>query len=100
LRRVERKVLDPQAEVIHDQPRAARHATRQTAKTPLTVVPHRIPPTPFANTPPHKFVRVAVSRQRHRCAPPHGAGLAGLHTARAADGGARLLSARVRLEAR
>ena len=29
LRRVERKVLDPHAEVVHDQSFLARHATRQ-----------------------------------------------------------------------
>ena len=60
LRRVERKVLDPHAEVVHDQPRLARSAARQPRRhqsARRTVLLQR-----FREQAPHQLVRVAVPR--------------------------------------
>ena len=75
LRRVERKVLDPHAEVVHDQPRLARPAARQ----PRRHQPSRRPEflQRFREQAPHQLVRVAVPRQRYGRALPRAQGSPG-----------------------
>ena len=63
LRGVERKVLDPHAEVVHDEPRLRREAARQ----PRRDQPPRRPELlqRLREQPPDQLVSVAVPRQRY-----------------------------------
>ena len=97
-REVERKVLDPHAEVVDDEARLAPDAAGQPRSDEA---PRRaVILVCLSEQAAHELGRVAVPRERHRRAVPGGAGLARRCTARAADRAARPSPAPVRLGAR
>src|SRR6267142_1367998 len=68
LRRVERKVLYPHAEVVHDEPRLRRDAARQPRRDQPSRGPELL--QRLREQPPDQLVRVAVPRQRYSSATP------------------------------
>ena len=98
LHRVQRKVLDLDTEVVHDQPRLAGHATRQprrhqSPRRTEFLQRFREQSPPLVRT--HGSAPLALQMRGARSA-----GQGRLRAARAADLGTRLWLVRVRLEAR